>query len=172
MKNRGYTLIELIAVISIILILLGGGFTVINMLDSIKRQVELEDAVYEVNSILSYAKAHCRKNYSGGSVVIDTVNNTIAFKARDENNVSVYIKKDVLPSSVKITAPTIEGSLIDVSNKGYLNKAGTILITSKNETRKISISVGNDHIWIKDDEKVNGNKKIKDEEIMDETEQN
>lgn len=148
-RKKGYTLIELVAVIAILAILLGSGFTMVGILKKMKSEVELESAVYEVSSILSYAKAYCRKNSYEGVVVIDVVRNSIIFKYKVGNTSSVTVKSENLPNNIKIFSYGI--NIIDVSNVGYLKNAGTILINSGRKQKHITIAVGNDLITVKDE---------------------
>lgn len=153
-RKKGYTLIELVAVMAILIILLGSGFTVVNMLNNIKNEVELESSVYEVNNILSYAKAYCRKNFHEGEIVIDTVKNSIIFQYKAEGNRKILVKSEKFPGNTKISAPKINMNIINISNMGYLKNAGTILISSGIKQKKITIAVGNDFITTKDEEKI------------------
>ena len=144
MKKSGYTLIELVAVMAILSILLGGGFTLINSLNKIKKEIEVEDAVYRVYSILSYGKAYCRKNFSDGSIIIDEGGNSIMFKYRDK-----IMKVENLPSYISLSRPPKEPKVINVSDKGYLDSAGSLNIDYENRRETITISVGIDDINIK-----------------------
>lgn len=153
-KKRGYTLIELVAVIAILAILLGSGFTIVKMLNNIKNEVELESSVYEVNNILSYAKAYCRKNFCEGEILIDTAENSILFQYKVDGNKKVLVKSEKLPGNIKISAPKINMNIINISNMGYLKNAGTILINSGVNQKSITIAVGNDFINAKDTEKI------------------
>ncbi|MGL5354642.1 MAG: type II secretion system protein, partial [Clostridium sp.] len=80
MKKRGYTLIELVAVMAILSILLGSGFTIVSIMRNLKNEVEFDYSIGEISNILSYGKAYCRKNNTSGEIIIDSVGNTISFK--------------------------------------------------------------------------------------------
>lgn len=148
MKKKGYALIELIAVMAILSILLGCGFKMINTLNKIKKEVELEDAVYRVHSLLSYARSNCRKNFIEGIVIIDEVNNSISFQYRINNN-DIIERTEIFSNNIKVRK-NIGESKISVSDKGYLNTAGSIDIESGKRKYKITISVGIDDINIKE----------------------
>lgn len=156
MKKKGYTLIELVVVMAILVILLGSGFTIINILKNIKSEVEVEDEIYEVHSILSYAKAYCRKNLCDGEVVIDTVKNSIVFKYRDKNNINNKLvgKSEKFPENIKISANFKPINLVNVSNMGYLKNSGTIFINDGEKQYKITIAVGNDIVTFKEDQEI------------------
>ena len=149
MKKKGYTLIELIVVMAILSILFGCGFTMINTLNKIKKEVELEDAVYRVHSLLSYAKSSCRKKFIEGIILIDQVDNTISFQYRI-NNKDIIERTETFSNNIKVRKNVGENK-ISVSDKGYLNTAGSIDIESGERKYKITISVGIDDINIKED---------------------
>lgn len=148
MKKKGYTLIELIVVMAILSILLGCGFTMIYTLNKIKKEVELEDAVYRVHSLLSYAKSYCRKNFTEGIIVIDEVNNSIIFQYRISNR-DIIERTENFSSDIEVKKNVGENKIL-VSDKGYLNTAGSIDIKSGERKYKITISVGIDDINIKE----------------------
>lgn len=156
MKKKGYTLIELVVVMAILSILLGSGFAIIKTLKHIKSQVEVEDAIYEVHSILSYAKTYCRKNLCDGEVIIDTVENSIGFKYRDKNNINNKLvgKSEKFPDNIKISANFKPINLVNVSDMGYLKNSGTIFINDGEKQYKITIAVGNDTVTVKEDKEI------------------
>lgn len=145
MKKKGYTLIELIVVIAIMIILMGSGFSVISSLNYIKNDVEAENALYEVYNLLSYAKAYCRLNFYEGEIIIDTNKNTIQFVYRDPININKknIVKTEKFTRNIEIHTNFIK-PVIEVSNNGYLKKSGTIFITNGKKQRNITIAVGND----------------------------
>jgi len=148
-RTKGYTLIELIAVMAILAILLGGGFTIVKMLNNLKNEVELESAVYDVSSILSYAKAYCRKNSYEGEILIDSAKNSIMFNHKSERNNKVLVQNKKISNNTKVAFSTGIMS-INIDDKGYLKNAGSILINGENHQVKITIAVGHDLITIQD----------------------
>lgn len=148
-RTKGYTLIELIAVMAILAILLGSGFTIINMINNLKNEVELESAVYEVSSILSYAKAYCRKNSYEGEILIDSAKNSIMFNHKSERNNKVLVQNKKISNNTKI-AFSANIMSINIDNMGYLKDAGAILISDGVYWVKITVAVGNDIITIQD----------------------
>ena len=148
-RRKGYTLIELVAVMAILAILLGSGVTIVQMLNNIKNEVELESAAYEVSSILSYAKAYCRKNSYEGEILIDSAKNSIMFNHKSERNNKVLVQNKKISNNTKI-AFSADIMSINIDNKGYLKDAGSILINGGDYQVKITIAVGHDLITIQD----------------------
>lgn len=145
MKKKGYTLVELVAVIGILSILLGSGFTIVKTIDHMKAEVELEDIVYKVMNILSYSKAYCRKNYYEGYVKIGTTEKKIIF---------LYIKngKEVIDKTIKIPKDiTVKCDInsIKIGNDGFIKNSCTIEIHHKGNTYHITVAVGLDTITFK-----------------------
>lgn len=143
MKKKGYTLVELIAVITILIILLGSGFTIIKMLTHLKDEVEVEDAIYEVNNILSYAKAYARKEKCELIIGIDGAGNKINLYKSTK-----LINQKSINNSFVVTT-NINGG-IKINEDGYIKKAGTISIKANKKLYLITIAVGNDLITVKD----------------------
>lgn len=145
MKKKGYTLIELIAVMAIMIILIGSGFTIISSLKYIKDDVEIDNVIYEIYDVLSYAKAYCRRNFQEGEVLIDTQKRTIQFRYID-NSSSIktnIIREEKFPKYVDVhTNPGF--FKIEVSDLGYLKKAGSIFVSIGKKEKIITIAVGND----------------------------
>lgn len=155
MRKKGYTLIEVITVIAIMIILIGSGFSIVSSLKYIKNDVEAENSIYEIYNILSYSKAYCRRNYCEGKIIIDVTKNSIVFKRKSEGPIfkEVIVKNEDLPSNITISS-NFRAGIINVSNVGYLNNAGTIRVYDGKKYREVSISVGNDSVNIKDDKEI------------------
>lgn len=137
---------------AIMIILIGSGFTIITSVKHIKNDVEVENVVYEIYNVLSYAKAYCRRNFCEGKIIIDVEKNSIIFKYREGGNsyTEVTVKNEKFPSNIKISSNFRAGT-INVSNLGYLKNSGTILIKYGKKYKEISIAVGNDITNIKED---------------------
>lgn len=152
MKKQGYTLIEVITVLSIMIVLIGGGATIVSSLKHIKNDVEVENVVYEIYNILSYAKSYCRRNLCDGKIIIDMQKNSVLFRYREYDNGyrDVTVRNEKFPSNIKISSNFKSGT-INVSELGYLKNSGTILIKYGKKYKEISIAVGNDITNIKDE---------------------
>lgn len=148
MKKKGYTLIELVAVIGILAILLSSGLTVVKMLTHLKEELETEDVIYEVNNILSYAKSYARKEKCGLIIKFDSANSVINLY----KNTTLITKKKI-NSQFKITTNIDKG--INITEDGYIKKSGTISIEVNGKLYIITIAVGNDLITVKDAIKIN-----------------
>lgn len=144
MMKRGYTLIELIAVMSILAILLGSGFTIVSIVSALKIEVEFEDDIGEISSILSYGKAYCRKNNTSGEIIIDTAGKKVSF--RDTKKI---IKTADLSEIVRVTFNGTSSSIININEEGYLKKACNIEVKNGKKRKVITIAVGADKVTVK-----------------------
>lgn len=149
MKTRGYTLIELIAVIAIVLILFVSGISIISILSNIKKEVEAEEAIYEIHNILSYAKAYSRKEKCELSIGLDKSKNKMKLYKG-----STLISENDISDNIKIDIKVPGG--ITINEFGYIKKSGTILVTTDKEVYRITIAVGNDLITVKDPVEIPG----------------
>lgn len=149
MKKKGYTLIEIVAVIAIITILLGSGFTIVKTIEHMKAEVEVEDIIYEIMDILTYAKAYCRKNYCRGEIVIDKSKKEIIFQYVDKNNINKKIigRKEGVPNDVEISN-NFTSNLIKIDDDGFITGGGTITIVYKGTINQLTVAVGNDLITV------------------------
>lgn len=141
MKKRGYTLVELIAVMSIIAILATVSITGVSSIINIKNNMELDSVTYEIRQLLSMAKKYCRTNRLDGKIIIIQNDNKITFNANG------IIKSVNMPEGIKIK----KSYSININKEGYITDSLTITIIGyKGEYNEISIGVGNDIITVKD----------------------
>ena len=154
MKRKGYTLIELIVVLSIMSILstlaIGGG-----MYFKDKGEVlTFENSIYEVKSLLSFAKSYCRKNKIEGDILIDKNGESITFNVNNKNH--GIIKKITLNKDIKVGS-NFKSGINKINKEGFITGAGTITLNYKNiKVVKITISVGNDIIRVNDNDENEG----------------
>lgn len=80
MKKKGFTLIEVIASLSIILIIFSLTLSVKDIYSTISNDIESKSALYDVENLLSYSKAYCKKNKKSGEIQIDNIRNRILFE--------------------------------------------------------------------------------------------
>ncbi|MGL5085498.1 MAG: type II secretion system protein [Clostridium sp.] len=149
MKKKGYTLIELIAVMSILAILLGSGFTIVSVMRQLKEDAEFQCVVGEISSILSYGKSYCRKYRTDGEITIDTYANKITFR-----NTKLIIKSVKLPDKVVVAVRGVNSTIINVNEEGYLKKACNIEVTYGKRQKVITIAVGVDKVTVKSEQEI------------------
>lgn len=158
--KKGYTIIELIVVLSIVAIF--SSIVIINV-GKVKEKlddIEFKNLEAEVKSLLSFGKAYCRKNKVPGKIIIGLERKTIEFAVTDSR---APIKKVLNLSngfevgSNLMVSENLKQDANNISDEGFIKSAGTITITNKSKTKSINItiSVGNDIIRssIKNDEK-------------------
>lgn len=153
-RKKGYTLIEVIVVLSIITILstaiIGGTKYFKNKSESLKFQ----NIAYEVKSLLSFAKSYCRKNNVVGNIVISNDRKSIFFEVSDSRYKLNRIIQ--LESGIEIGSNFKLGRT-KVNDEGFIKEAGTITLSDNNSKFiKITISVGNDIIRRDEDDENEG----------------
>lgn len=148
--KKGYTLIELIIVLSISTLLFSISVTNIVKFKENMNNVEFENTAVEVKALLSFAKTYCRKNKVPGQIIIGSDRKTITFQVTDRNfpiNKSIKLKDNIEIGSNFTSSTDIKSDSNNISDEGYIKSAGTIVITNdKNKVIRITISVGSDII--------------------------
>ncbi|SFC96370.1 type II secretion system protein [Clostridium uliginosum] len=146
MKKKGFTLIEVVVSMAIISILFGATLSLSKMSSNISNDIKFENSLYEIENLLSYAKAYCKKNNMAGEIQIDSSRNQIIFF----ENSSHVIKRLILPEEAKLT---YNKECLDISSRGHIKRGLTILVQDKwSKTHNITIRVGIDLIDIKDND--------------------
>lgn len=146
--KKGYTLIELIIVLSIMLLLSNLALLGYRSYKNSAEKIKLESTALEVRDLLSFSKAYCRKNEIIGNISVELDKKSIYFTVDDKK---AQIKKIIkLEDGIEIGS-NFKGNNT-VNEEGFITKAGTINIRSSylNKFLELKISVGNDIIRVSD----------------------
>ncbi|MCF0149253.1 MAG: type II secretion system protein [Clostridium sp.] len=151
--KKGYTLIELIVVLSIITIF--SSIVVINIgkVKETMYDIQFKNIEAEIKSLLSFGKAYCRNNNVPGEITIGLDRKTVLFEVTGTK--APIIKRINLGEGIEVLSNiNSSGSSKNISAQGYIKSAGKITIKGKNKKSEITISVGSDVIrsTIKNDE--------------------
>ncbi|HBJ2622308.1 prepilin-type N-terminal cleavage/methylation domain-containing protein [Clostridium botulinum] len=142
MKKKGFTLIELIASLSIIIIIFSLTLSVSDIHSTISNDIKSKSALYDVENLLSYSKAYCKKNKKNGEIQIDNIRNKILFG----ENAKKIVKQVDLTGKFKIIN---KNDCIQVRSNGHIKQGKTIVFQdNKNNIYKITIATGIDPINI------------------------
>lgn len=146
--KKGYTLIELIIVLAIISLISSIAMVNIIKVKEDLEVIEFKNSANEVKSLLSFAKAYCRKNKVPGQIVIGSDKKTIVFEVSDKNylfkKIVILSKNIEVGSNFKVSSSETSSNN-NVTDEGYIKSAGTITLSYKNNKKiKITVSVGND----------------------------
>lgn len=140
--KRGYTLIEQIVVIAIVLILTVSMVNIKKSYSTITSRLEVKGVLNELTNMMSFAKYYCRNSVHIGVLQIDTVNKKIKFRDKDLRD--KIIKEINIPKSCNIY---IKNTSISINNKGHL-QSESMTISNDYYWGKITISTGVDNINI------------------------
>ncbi|MGG7143667.1 pilus assembly FimT family protein [Clostridium nigeriense] len=148
--KKGYTLIELIIVLSIIAVI--SSITTINIV-KFKEKIEIiefNSLANEVKSLLSFGKAYCRRNKVSGQILVGSNRRTITFEVTNKEfpiTKTIRLNKDIEVGSNFKVSSSITSDNNNITDEGYIKSAGTITLTHKSNKRiNITVSVGNDII--------------------------
>lgn len=143
MRKSGFTLMEVIVSLFILTILFGTGMSLSKLGRNIYYHIIIEGYVYEVEDLLSYGKAICKKNNQYGKINTNTQTNEITFIERWDN----IEKTVVLPKEIKLQ----KSLTLFINPEGKLEQGNTITLIDKfGSNHDISIRVGVDLIVIKE----------------------
>lgn len=137
-KNKGFTLIEVIAVIGITSIILLFGISSTNYYKKIQRDIETEEFIASFKHILSESKMEA---VNRDSVVIITIQNSRK-KIKSEENLSL-LSSIAIPDYINNVGKT----QVSVSSDGRLD-SGTLIFENTKDKEKyfFKIRVGVDYI--------------------------
>ena len=78
-KMRGFTLIETIISVFILTLVFTTVTSLGSMKNNIEKQIEYDSDIYEIQNLLTYSKALCKKDNSKGHILINAKNEDIYF---------------------------------------------------------------------------------------------
>lgn len=145
MKKAGFTVLETIVSLFIILIVFSCAAAGGKVEKSIYKDIESEGFIYEMHDFLTYAKLKSMQEGEIGKIVTIPANNKIYYYEYDDSRIMQTLN---VPYGMKIIKGT---TLIPISSEGRLNKAGTIEFQNYfNEFKRVKIRVGVDYINFED----------------------
>lgn len=138
--KKGFTLVELIVVLSLILIISSFSFVSLNNFFKTKNNIKTKEFLYEIEDMISYGRSYCiNNNISGRFIMIENKNTqelifeigkgTIR-KAEYDKTLEIYEKNKVYPLSI----------VINIESNGSITSKTIYLINKNNEKYKISIT--------------------------------
>ncbi|MBE6063636.1 MAG: prepilin-type N-terminal cleavage/methylation domain-containing protein [Clostridium butyricum] len=140
MKKKGFTLIETIISLFIVMILFAGVVSIGTVENNIYKNIENEGFIHDVYNLLTYSKLRNKREHKPGNLIVNPYENKIYYV----DNKSNVIKSVALPNSMKIISGK---ALMPIDSSGRINKAGSIKFRNNfNELNSISIRVGIDYI--------------------------
>ena len=144
MKKSGFTVLETIVSLFIILIVFSCAAASSKVEKNIYKDIESEGFMYEMHDFLTYAKLKSIQEGKAGKIISIPAEKKIYYAF----NNSTMTQSVRIPDSMKLSSG---GVLIPINSEGRLNKAGTIEFQNYfNELKKIRIRVGVDYINLDD----------------------
>lgn len=143
MKKRGYTLLELIIVMAILVVLMPAavkGSSVYKLIDNIT----VHSLKSDIANLISFAKHYSYNTGNTGRLEIDNIKGEISFVDTKNELTKNTIAKVTLPKGYDF----LERFNISVSNKGVVSGDSIIFKSLSGEYHKVTISVGIDFVNI------------------------
>ena len=143
-KKRGFTLIEMIIVVSIMSIIGGCSVISVQYYKTIKNKI---DADYYCNAVVSFinnSKMYCRENTCSAVITFDIPGNQMMLHAD-----GMPINNLALSNKITLDNVNVDQSKMGIDNKGYIKEAYTITLKGNNLVKhKITVRVGTEYIKI------------------------
>lgn len=153
MTRKGYSLIEMLFVMAIMLILSGAFSVGVNNYYNLKSELEAKNFDYSILNMFNYARLYCKNKECGGQIDIIVGKDNIAFyKVVDINSTARVQKSRIqLPQGFRITQNDVPNNqIISIDRYGQVNNACTIqYIDRSGKTHTITIGVGSFYVDIK-----------------------
>ncbi|MFL0246713.1 hypothetical protein [Candidatus Clostridium stratigraminis] len=143
--RKGFSLIELLVIITIIIIATSISLLGISKYNQIRNEVDLNMTESSILGVINYGKQYCREKEKPGFVLFDLEKNEVWFY--NSNRVIDGFK---LPREIKIDGINTNLNRINIDKFGITSDAGTIRISDiNNKIYLITINVGAGYVEIK-----------------------
>lgn len=151
MKKKGFTLIELVIVMALIIILGATSINIINFYKKTSANIRTKEALYEIREFFSYSKKYCINNKIAGYIIISKLNNGYSMTLIESD---LKINRELLVENMVFT----EGKYvipqktitIKINRFGILESTSIYIIGENNLRYIITIAVGSNKINIKE----------------------
>lgn len=150
MKKKGFTLIELVASLSILGIIFSIGSGSYKIYKSTYSDIKVNHALYEIEDTLSYGEIYCKNNKIAGVFYIKQNGNTLIVGLKDRLNNS--IKQVKLSDSLFLDMNTnpSKGQTLNINSDGKI-QSGRIAFKDVNGKRyELTVRVGANLITIRE----------------------
>lgn len=144
MKNKGFTLIELMMVISIISVLLSISLIKFSGYSKLENKMDVDLFNNSLLNFINNSKGYCRDNNIDGYILFDIERNTITFNSELERvNTLTIPYKFILNTEVS-------GNKIKIDNRGITANACTISYKDREgKIHSLTMCVGTAYVEIK-----------------------
>lgn len=142
MKKNGFTLVETIVTIFILIVLFTVTISLGKMGRNLRKNIEDNGYIYEIDNLLIYGKAVCKQKSKYGKVSVNGTNQIRFVEGWD--NIERIVN---LPKELKIVSKDLN---LFIDPNGRITQGTTITVINDNGEREdITIGVGVDQIVIK-----------------------
>lgn len=143
--KKGFSLIELLVIMSIIIIAASISLLGISKYNQIKNEVDLNMTESSILGVINSGKQYCREKKKSGFVLFDLEKNGVWFYSTNR-----AIDGFMLPDDIKIESINTNLNRINIDKFGITSDAGTIRIRDiNNKIYLITINVGAGYVEVK-----------------------
>lgn len=145
--KAGYTLVEAICAVSIVIITASLGITAVKSYNGLKNQLECKYVNNQILNFLNNSRDYCKSSNLEGKIFADASSNRLIFyKSMDK-----YIDQFYFPKEFKLYPINSSHGEIRIDHDGMISDSCTIEYTNlkKGPSHKITICVGTFNAKIK-----------------------
>jgi prepilin-type N-terminal cleavage/methylation domain-containing protein len=149
LKSKGFTLIELMLVFTIISILLSYSFVNLGGLNKLQNDIEAETFGNVMVNFINSSREYCRDEKTGGHIYLDDDREVLTLNCGLEE-----IRRLSLPNKFTLKIGRA-GKRINIDNRGMTEDACTIIFKDKKgKIHYVTICVGTAYVDFKEEERV------------------
>lgn len=139
---KGYTVIELVVTLSIILLIFNYSVVRLNIISIFNNDVDVAICNNSILNIINNSKQYCRRMHKMGVIYYWEKDNSIRFYT--DNNLKY---RYVLPNGFKYVEANSKRMCIDINSLGFSNDACTIIYKDrKGDLHRLTMCVGTSNV--------------------------
>ncbi len=143
--KKGFTLIEIMILISLCMIVFTISFTKLSGYNKIRNNIAIDETGISIVNFINNCRDICRKEKKQGYIIYNTKKNNMSF------SIDRKCVKDLnFPDEVSIDFINSKGGKIVIDNRGFTSNACTLRFKdNKGKIHKVTICVGSAHVEFK-----------------------
>lgn len=153
MTRRGVSTIELMAVLSIIMILMTVEMKSYKYYENYISKMEYKFDIYNIREIMSFSREYCYRNQVCGELYFDNCDefSKVYFISKKKEIKTLYITKGKKIEDSNYILNGNKSVKIDINENGYISPYTIKILNGDNMMKQIIIQVGGNLVYIKDE---------------------
>lgn len=147
--KKGYTLIEVAAVMLILGIIFSLSFSGYRVYKSFEEDIKIENFLYELEDTFCYGRAYCKNNGLRGTIKLKEYNDKfiILFSSDGESKIKKELEKSIMfDKEYVFQYPIID--MYDINEYGIIQSKTTLFKDKNNNKYQISVNPTVNNIYV------------------------